>query len=184
MSDETTSASTKTYCVNHPNRETYLRCNRCDRPICSECAVLTPTGYRCKDCVRSQQKVYDTAQWIDYPIAVVVAAGVAFAGSYLASILGFFTIFIAPLAGVVIAEIVRFLVQRRRSRLLSRLATGAAVAGSLPLLLWRLLAVLLVMGSGSAMSGLFGLLPLVWQAVYTFLMASTLYYRLSGIQIR
>jgi hypothetical protein len=40
-----------------PDRETYLRCNRCERHICTSCAVLTPTGYRCKNCVRGAQKV-------------------------------------------------------------------------------------------------------------------------------
>ncbi len=32
------------YCYVHPNRPTSLRCNRCNRPICADCAILTPTG--------------------------------------------------------------------------------------------------------------------------------------------
>ncbi len=36
-------------CANHPNRETMLRCNRCEKPICIHCAVLTEVGYRCKE---------------------------------------------------------------------------------------------------------------------------------------
>jgi len=47
------------YCYVHPDRETLLRCNRCERPICQSCAVLTPTGYRCKECVRGQQKIFE-----------------------------------------------------------------------------------------------------------------------------
>ncbi len=39
-------------CANHPERETGLRCNRCGKPICSQCAVQTPVGYRCRECVR------------------------------------------------------------------------------------------------------------------------------------
>ena len=31
-------------CVNHPNKETYLRCNKCGQPICTKCAVGTPVG--------------------------------------------------------------------------------------------------------------------------------------------
>ncbi|MEN6392186.1 MAG: B-box zinc finger protein, partial [Anaerolineaceae bacterium] len=27
------------YCTNHPQTETSLRCNRCDKPICTKCAV-------------------------------------------------------------------------------------------------------------------------------------------------
>jgi hypothetical protein len=62
------------YCYIHPNRPTVLRCNRCERPICTEDAIRVPTGYRCPNCVREQQKVFDTAQWRDYVAAFVVAA--------------------------------------------------------------------------------------------------------------
>jgi hypothetical protein len=175
---------TPTYCVNHPNRETSLRCNRCDRPICSECAILTPTGYRCKDCVRGQQKIFETAQWIDYPLAIGLAVVLGFIGSIVAGFLGFFTIFIAPVAGVAIAETVRWVVRRRRSRLLFQLTTAGAIAGSLPHLLAPLLGLLAVSASGIGPGAGLNLLGLLWPAVYTFIMASTLYYRLSGIQIR
>ncbi len=169
---------TKTVCYNHPDRETMLRCNRCERPICTSCAVLTPTGYRCKECVRGQQKVFDTAQWVDYPLALVVAGVLAFAGSFAAQLLGFFTIFIAPIVGVMIAEAVRWVVRRRRSRLLYQIAAGGALVGSLPFLLIGLIGLIF---SGS---GLYSLIGLIWPAVYTFLVVSTAYYRLSGIQIR
>ena len=46
------------YCVNHPDVETYLRCNKCGRPICPKCAVRTPVGYRCRDCVQAHQQVF------------------------------------------------------------------------------------------------------------------------------
>lgn len=155
-----------------------LRCNRCNRPICPECAVLTPTGYRCKECIRGQLKVFDTAQWIDYPLAFGVAAVLSFIGSWIASFLGFFTIFIAPVAGVILAEAVRWVVRRHRSRLLFQVATAGTIAGALPLLL---IAVLRVLSPGA---GAFGLLSLLWPGVYTFLVVSSSYYRLSGIQIR
>ena len=65
------------FCANHPDRGTSLRCNRCERPICTECAVLTPVGYRCKNCVKSQQKVFDitfnTAKPIDLVLGPLVA---------------------------------------------------------------------------------------------------------------
>ncbi len=165
-------------CYNHPDRETMLRCNRCDRPICTACAVLTPTGYRCKECVRGQLKVFDTAQWSDYPLAFVVAGVISFFGSIAARYLGFFTIFIAPVVGVILAEAVRWIVHRRRAKLLFQLATAGAVVGALPYLLIGLAGLLL--GGGGA----FSLLALLWPGIYVFLVASTTYYRLSGIQIR
>lgn len=174
MTDDST---TTLYCVNHPNRETLLRCNRCERPICVECAVLTETGYRCKDCVRGQQKIFETAQWLDYPVGMAVAALLAFIGSILAGFLGFFTLFIAPVAGVIIAEAVRWVTRKRRARWLYRAVTLAAVAGALVLPLINVLGILLGMGSVV-------LWTLIWQVAYVILIASTVYYRLSGIRIR
>jgi hypothetical protein len=37
-------------CFRHPDRETYVRCGRCDRPICRRCAMDGPVGLRCRDC--------------------------------------------------------------------------------------------------------------------------------------
>ena len=73
-----TTDTTTNYCYKHPNRESNLRCNRCDTYICTSCAVLTPTGYRCKDCIREQKKVYDTALIQDYVLAVVIAGVLAY----------------------------------------------------------------------------------------------------------
>ena len=38
------------YCARHPDVETYLRCGKCDTPICPRCLVQTPVGARCRDC--------------------------------------------------------------------------------------------------------------------------------------
>jgi hypothetical protein len=38
------------YCARHPNVETYLRCGRCDTPICPRCLIQTPVGARCREC--------------------------------------------------------------------------------------------------------------------------------------
>jgi hypothetical protein len=166
------------YCANHPTVETSLRCNNCDKPICPKCAVLTPTGYRCKECVHNQQKIFDTAQWYDYPLAIVIGGVLSFLGSQVVSYVGFFTLFLAPLAGLLIAEAVRFIIRRRRSHNLFLAAAIAVAVGSLPPLLTVILSSLLGFGS------LFALLPLVWQGLYTFTVTSTVYYRLRGINIR
>jgi hypothetical protein len=177
MTQEAKSQTSTLACYNHPDRETMLRCNRCERPICTNCAVLTETGYRCKECVRSQQKVFDTAQTIDYPVAFIVACVLSYLGSY-STLLGFFVIFIAPVVGVVIAEAVRWSVHRRRSRALSQTALAGVIVGALPPLLIRLAS--MVIGGGMA----FGLLSLLWPGVYLFLVASSMFYRFTGIRIR
>ncbi|GAA1781013.1 MULTISPECIES: rhomboid family intramembrane serine protease [Streptomonospora] len=38
-------------CYRHRDRETYLRCSRCDRPICPDCIREAPVGQHCPQCV-------------------------------------------------------------------------------------------------------------------------------------
>ncbi|MBQ1060571.1 MULTISPECIES: rhomboid family intramembrane serine protease [Micromonospora] len=38
-------------CYRHPGRETYIRCSRCDRPICTECMRDASVGHQCPECV-------------------------------------------------------------------------------------------------------------------------------------
>jgi hypothetical protein len=177
------SETTTLYCVNHPQTETGLRCNRCERPICTRCAVLTPTGYRCKDCVRGLQKTYETAAWWDYPLAFVIAGALSFFGSLIVARLGFFTILLSPVAGMIIAEAVRAAVRKRRSRALFRVATVATALGSLVIIAQQAVILLLLSSSGQDVEVVY-LLSLIWPALYTFIVSSTVFYRLSGIQLK
>jgi membrane associated rhomboid family serine protease len=36
-------------CYRHPNRETYVSCSECGRPICTECMTPAPVGQRCPE---------------------------------------------------------------------------------------------------------------------------------------
>ena len=172
-------SDTPLYCYNHPKRETHLRCNRCERPICPSCAVLTPTGYRCKECVRGQQKKFETARWWDYPVAITVAFLLSGVGSYFVGLIGFFTILLAPLAGMGIAEAVRFMVRRRRSLNLPILVAIAIFIGGIALTLFNFVFISLASGQ----FGLNSLLGMLWPAVYAVLAASSAFYRLKGISI-
>jgi hypothetical protein len=168
-----TEAPPKMYCANHPSVETSLRCNKCEKPICAKCAILTPTGYRCRECVKGQQKVFETALWVDYPLIFAITALLAYLGSLIAYRLGFFVILLAPIAGGVIAEIDRLVTRRRRSKRLYILAATGALMGCIPLALIFILS--LNLGAG--------LLILIWHLVYAVLMTSALYTRLAGIKI-
>lgn len=175
-----TENTTPQYCYYHPNVETSLRCNKCNKPICSKCAILTPTGYRCPDCVRIQQKKFETAQWFDYPIGFSVAGILSFLGSIFADKLGFFIIFLAPIAGTVITEAARTATRKRRSKKLFRLIAGGALLGSLPYLLISLIPILATLGNFSP-GGLAFFFPLIWRSVYSIIVTTTVYSQISGL---
>jgi membrane associated rhomboid family serine protease len=52
MADPTPSTQTENRCYRHPDRETFVRCQRCGRPICGECQTMAPVGVHCPECVR------------------------------------------------------------------------------------------------------------------------------------
>jgi len=172
MTEETTTL----YCYVHPNRETSLRCNRCERPICAQCAVRTPTGYRCKECVREQQKIFNTAEWYDYLIGFGTTTVLSLIASVLLSVIsgfiGFFMWFVsfavAGAAGVFIANITQAALRKRRSKQLFWLVAAGVVAGAIPVILFLLF-------TGNFFS-------IVWQGIYLFTATPTVYARISGFQ--
>ncbi|MGA2488695.1 MAG: B-box zinc finger protein [Anaerolineales bacterium] len=164
------------YCANHPDVETTLHCNKCGKPICARCAVRTPTGYRCKECVRGQLKIFDTALWYDYLLGFATAGILGFLASllttlvYRLSFIGWILIVIgAPTAGIVIAEGVRLVTRKHRSRALFITIATAVVVGALPVILFQLF-------TGNFFS-------LIFQGIYLFIATPVVYTRLSGIQL-
>ena len=169
MSDETIPTLR---CANHPDRETMLRCNRCDKPICYQCAVRTPVGYRCKECVRQQQNVYYNGNGGDLLIGGVVALvlGGIFGGLAYAflGLIGFFSFIVAffagPAAGGAVAEVIRRAVKKRRTRGMKWLAAVLFVLG--------------VFAAGILLQG-FPRMFVRWDVLlFTGLGASTIYARL------
>ena len=171
-------------CYRHPNTETTLRCSRCEKPICPKCARRTPTGYRCPDCIKQQQRVFVTAEWYDYLSGFVTAAVLAGIGMGLLNLIGsgfgiffYFIMFaVATGLGALIAEAVRRVTGKRRAKSLFITATaGVVVGGVIPII--PTLVFFFLTGE------FYSLISLLWPAIALFVTASTTYVRLSGIQL-
>lgn len=137
VTTENVSGDQPMFCANHPETETYLRCNKCGKPICLKCAELTEVGYRCKECIREQQNVFYNALTADNWIAFAVAAGITLVAwpivAFLLRITGFFGWIIAALvgsgAGAALAQIIRNSVGRRRGRYIRHFTLAGIVVG-------------------------------------------------------
>jgi hypothetical protein len=117
------------YCYRHPKSETYVRCGRCDQPICPKCAVQGPVGFRCRQCglVKSATISSFTPQQLALGVAVPIGAGAIL--GFLGGQVGFYSIFIAFFAGAFIAEaFVRF-VGLKRGPIVRTMLYGGLVAG-------------------------------------------------------
>ena len=173
----TDTLSTATYCYAHPGRETSLRCKRCERYICTSCAVGTPTGYMCKDCVNQHKKLFDTALWYDYLtgfgttfILSLIASGLL---GFVASFIGFYMIFVSVAvaggAGVYLSNIALRVTGKRRSRWLFITCAAGVAFGALPIILF-----LFFTGN---------MLSIIMLGIYAVVATSTVYARLAGIQL-
>jgi hypothetical protein len=169
------------YCVNHPNVETYLRCNKCGRPVCTKCVVQTPVGYRCRDCVNAQQKVfYADFRPVHYLVAAAVALPLSLVAGWIVPSLGWYAIILGPLAGGGIAEAARWAIRRRRGPYMWMVVCGCIVAGGLINLLLSFIPYLLVSGAAQNpapyYTGWLG--GLLWDLVYLVTAAGAAYARL------
>lgn len=176
-------------CYRHPDRKTLLRCNKCGRPICLECAVRTPTGYRCKDCIKTQQKVFDTSEKQDYVIGAGIAAVLSFVGAYVFRMIPLLPAFVSALIfgaafGKLICSLVRTAVSRRRSQLLTRVTAAASVIGAL-LALWSNITVninLISMGASGLVYS--GLIYIISDILYIAAVCLTILSEMNGMVFR
>ena len=173
---ETETKSTPTYCYVHPDQETGLRCKRCEKPICASCAQRTPTGYLCKDCIRSHQKSFDTSEWYDYIFGFLTAGILSAVAAFLITLvsgIGFIGWFLAlsaaPIAGTTITEGVRLVTHRHRSRALFLTVAAGMALGALPVMIFQILSM-----------NIFGI---IFQVVYLIIAVPLVYTRLSGIHL-
>jgi hypothetical protein len=137
-------AEATTYCAVHTNREASLRCNKCDRYMCVQCAVQTPVGYRCRECARAQEKHFFRATNIDATIIFSVCAVLGGGAAVILNFGGLFVAFFFGLpAGAFVGQLALRFVKGRRGRYFPLWGvlgtiTGGLVGGIIQIL-WMLL---------------------------------------------
>jgi hypothetical protein len=126
-------------CYRHPKRPTSLRCYNCGKPICSSCAMKTPVGYSCPDCIREKEDIFFNAKPIDYLIAPAIGLILSLVAGYLVSRFslrggGFFTyiimFFVGGIAGRFIGQLSKQAIGRRRGRYLPQVMVLMLILGT------------------------------------------------------
>jgi hypothetical protein len=177
------------YCAVHTTVETNLRCNKCGRLMCTKCAVRTPVGYRCKECVKGHQTIFYNSNKFDpiiqfvitLPLSAIAALIIGFIGSSFFWI-GWMIAFTASSAvGAGIASLAHRAVGKRRGRYSWLAVSVAMVIGALASPLLSGLPLLLMAPDAGLMIGAAGFTNIGWWiyvVVATGAAASTL--RLGG----
>jgi membrane associated rhomboid family serine protease len=73
-------------CYRHPDRATYISCQRCGRPICPECSTQAAVGVQCPECVRAGRGLARALRprrsgFVTYTLMALIV--VAYAGQWL-----------------------------------------------------------------------------------------------------
>jgi hypothetical protein len=120
------------YCYRHPDRETWVRCGRCDQPICSRCAMQGPVGFRCRECGRPARDPLTSIR----PSQIAVGLGISLLGGLVVGLIsgriGLFGLLISWFIGGVTADaIIRFIGFKRGPRMMGALFGGILVGAAL-----------------------------------------------------
>ncbi len=151
-------------------RPSALRCAKCNRPLDVKDAQRTPTGYVCPYYVKARVATFYNAGAHHYIVTALIAtvAG-ALAGFVLQLVgnIGFFaiilTLFVAPLAGGLIAELIQRTLRmmgRARGQHVWLVAASGTVLGAAAFVIAPVILLLLV-GSPGAIFALIPVLGLV-----------------------
>jgi len=117
------------YCYRHPKSETWVRCGRCDQPICPKCAVQGPVGFRCRECGRPKNDPLTKVT----PLQLALAAGISLGGGaiigYIGGSIGFFSVIIAFFGGGIVAEALVRAIGYKRGPVILSVLFGGILAG-------------------------------------------------------
>lgn len=116
-------------CVNHPRRETAVRCGKCGNYLCPKCMVQTPVGVRCRTCAQFRRlPQFDVGPWL-LARATIVGLVVSAITWFLVTFIPFLLFFLGIAVGLAVGESMSRLARRRTSRPLEVAAVFDVVLG-------------------------------------------------------
>jgi hypothetical protein len=116
-------------CARHPKVETYVRCGKCDQPICPNCMVAGPVGVRCRDCSRQNLDAIMRGSPRQYLLALLSAFGSALLLGWLTHV-PFFWFWLSGVYGYAVGEATLRGGGRKRGLAMQIIAGVAAAVGS------------------------------------------------------
>jgi hypothetical protein len=113
-------------CANHPKEMTFVRCGRCDKPICVKCMVDSPVGKKCRECAANKTHITQSTP-LDAVLGLVVGTVAAAVSGWIMAQVGFFLL--AFIYGAIVGEAVLRAGHRRRSLTMQIVAGASAIGG-------------------------------------------------------
>lgn len=128
--DATADGDGRLFCYRHPDRETYVRCGRCDRPICPRCAMQGPVGFRCKTCGKPAYDPLTSFRPRQLVLGLATATLAGALGTYIGLQIGFFIIFIGFFVGGFVADAVMRVVGFKHGPVMNAVVIGGILVGA------------------------------------------------------
>ena len=146
--------SVPTYrCARHPNRETLVRCGKCDTPLCPACMVQTPVGVRCKSCANARPIPTYDVNWLMIGRGLLAGLPTALLlGAFIGWVAIGFSFIVAPVYGWIVATAIGKLTNEKRGIRLQVVAGVCIVLGLIVAHSWQY-----VFGSASLVFALGGI---------------------------
>lgn len=119
------------HCYRHPERETWVRCGRCDQPICMKCSMEGPVGLRCKTCGKPSRDALASMRVSQIVIAVLLAIGGGAIVGYAGTAIGYFGLVLAFFGGGIIVEVIDRAIGIKRGPRIIAIAIPGVIAGGL-----------------------------------------------------
>lgn len=122
-------------CYRHANRTTALHCSNCERPICTECMIAAPVGSKCPECGTLPRTALAKVPLKNIARAtgagIVLAMFLGFIAIQFSQMFTFFSLVIAYLAGMAVADGVRRASGGYRDKSIAFVAGACAFVGML-----------------------------------------------------